>query len=187
MDKPLKNSLNNTGNIKQSTLYLKETNSMNIQINSVANINYILADDQSEEIDRAENGEFSYLQGANNIIPALENALANKQAGDKINITIPPADGYGEYDTSLVEVVPSEMFGEDAVLQIGGQFHAETPKGEKMVVTIKDIDGDKLTVDGNHALAGVTLVFDVEVVSVREATKEEVEHGHVHHEGGCGG
>jgi FKBP-type peptidyl-prolyl cis-trans isomerase SlyD len=113
-----------------------------------------------------------------NIIPGLEAALVGKSVGDKFNVSIEPAQAYGEIDPEMVQVVSKRMF-EDMELEVGMQFHADVSHGSG-IITVTEIDGDDVTVDGNHPLAGETLIFDVEVIDVRPATADELAHGHVH-------
>lgn len=152
--------------------------------NTVVLIHYTLTSDGGETLDSSEGREpLGYLHGFGNIIPGLENALSGKQAGDKLKVTIAPEDAYGVREDALVQVVPRSAFGDAPDLEVGMQFQARTPEGIR-VVTIVDIAGDEITLDGNHPLAGETLHFDVEVVEVRAATDEELAHGHAHGEGG---
>ncbi|MDO8330388.1 MAG: peptidylprolyl isomerase [Fluviicoccus sp.] len=153
---------------------------MQIAQNSVVAIAYTLTDDNGTVIDTSAGGEpLVYLHGARNIIPGLENALAGKAIGDKLQVTIAPVDGYGEYDAQMVQSVPRQMFAGVDNIEVGMQFQAQTDHGIQ-VVTIAAVEGDEVTVDGNHPLAGVQLNFDVEVMSIRAATEEELAHGHVH-------
>ena len=121
----------------------------------------------------------AYLHGAGNIIAGLEDALTGKQAGDKLNVTIEPGDAYGEHNDALVQDVPLEAFQGVDQVSAGMQFQANTPNGPQ-VVTVTRVEGETVTVDANHPLAGEQLTFDVEVMEVRAATDEELEHGHVH-------
>ena len=147
---------------------------------------YQLTNDAGELIDTSREGEsLPYLHGANNIVPGLEQALVGKQAGDKLQVTVSPDMGYGEYNEAMVQQVPKAMFSGIDTLEIGMQFHAEGDSGEQHVVTVTGIEEDQVTVDGNHDLAGETLHFDVEVIAVREATEDEMSHGYVHN-GHCG-
>lgn len=161
---------------------------MNITKHSVVTIDYTLTDNDGHVIDssRAEGQEpLTYLHGAGNIIPGLENTLEGKNAGDAVQVSIPPADGYGEWDNKKVTEVPKKQFAGVGKLEIGMQFTAESSHGEQ-IVTITKIDGDSVTVDANHPLAGKTLNFDVTVVNVRAATPEEIDHGHIHSHDGHG-
>jgi len=152
--------------------------------NTVVLIHYTLTSDAGETLDSSEGREpLGYLHGFGNIIPGLENALTGKQAGDKLKVSIKPEEAYGVREEALVQVVPRSAFGGAQDLEVGMQFQAQTPQGVR-VVTIVEVEGDDITLDGNHPLAGETLHFDVEVTAVRAATQEELAHGHVHGEGG---
>lgn len=157
---------------------------MQIAPNSVAEIDYTLTGDDGQVLDSTEGREsLAYLHGAGTIIPGLENALSGKQAGDEIRITLQPEDGYGVRDESLLQSVPAEQFAEVDDLQIGMRFRVQMKEGP-MVFTVMKIADNQVTVDGNHPLAGKTLHFDVKVQDVRDATAEEIAHGHVHGPGG---
>jgi FKBP-type peptidyl-prolyl cis-trans isomerase SlyD len=157
---------------------------MQIAANKVATIAYTLKDDQGTLIDQAgENEPFAFIIGIGNIIPGLETALEGKAAGDQINVTIEPAEAYGERDENLKQELSKEMFEGVDEVKPGMQFHAQTSQGMS-VVTVTNVEGDQVTIDGNHPLAGVTLNFEVDVLEVRDATEEELEHGHVHGPGG---
>jgi FKBP-type peptidyl-prolyl cis-trans isomerase SlyD len=152
--------------------------------NTVVLIHYTLTSDAGETLDSSEGREpLGYLHGFGNIIPGLENALAGKKAGDKLSVSIKAEEAYGVRDDALVQVVPRSAFGGAPDLEVGMQFQAQTPQGVR-VVTIVDVEGDDITLDGNHPLAGETLHFAVEVTEVRAATEEELSHGHVHGAGG---
>ena len=157
---------------------------MQIAKHKVVTIDYTLTDDSGTVIDSSQGREpLAYIQGMNNIIPGLEAALEGKAAGDQLQVSIPPEDGYGERNDSLRQEVPRDRFDGAEGLEVGMQFHAQT-EGGPLVVTVTGIDGDTVTVDGNHPLAGMTLNFDVKVVGVREPSAEEMDHGHVHGPGG---
>ncbi|GHV63038.1 peptidyl-prolyl cis-trans isomerase [Spirochaetia bacterium] len=174
---------------------------MTVAKNRVVSIDYTLKDDKDQLLDTTSGSEpLEYLHGYGNIIPGLERALEGKSQGDKLSVKVPAADAYGLRDDKLVTTVPLDRFdGADAVEE-GMQFEAQTPDGYR-VVTVTRVDGTQVTIDGNHALAGLDLNFDVTVAAVREANAEELAHGHVHahghhhgheHEncdgcGGCGG
>ena len=153
---------------------------MTIAENKVVTLHYTLTDDEGAIIDKSDDGSFLYLHGASNIIPGLENALTGKAQGDEMKVIVSPKDGYGERDDARLEGVPREMFPADAQIEAGMQFHAEGPEGEMMTVTVAGVEGDTVTIDGNHPLAGVQLNFDVKVIEIRDASAEELEHGHVH-------
>ena len=153
---------------------------MQISDKMVVTIDYTLKDDNGTVLDSSTEGNFTYLHGANNIIPGLENALTGKSAGDEVDVSVSPAEGYGEHNETMIQAVPRDMFDSEQEIQVGMQFHAESPEGEMIVVTVTDVEGDDVTVDGNHPLAGVNLNFGVKVIDIREASEEEIEHGHVH-------
>ena len=157
---------------------------MTIAENKVVTLHYTLTDDAGTVIDKSDDGSFLYLHGASNIIPGLENALTGKSSGDELKVTVSPEEGYGERDDARKEEVPREMFPADTDIEPGMQFHAEGPEGQMITVTVAEVSDDTVTVDGNHPLAGVQLNFDVKVVEVRDASAEELEHGHVHGPGG---
>jgi len=157
---------------------------MQIEARKVVTLNYTLTDNEGNVIDQSNDGSFAYLHGASNIIPGLENALTGKSAGDSLNVAVEPAEAYGERDPSKTQAVPRNMFPEDTDIAVGMQFHAQGPGGETLVVTVADVAEDTVTVDGNHPLAGMQLNFAVEVMDVRDASAEELDHGHVHGPGG---
>ncbi|WP_242610224.1 peptidylprolyl isomerase [Fluviicoccus keumensis] len=153
---------------------------MQIAQNSVVAIAYTLTDEKGTVLDTSAGGEpLVYLHGARDIIPGLENALTGKSIGDKLNVTVAPADGYGEYDAQMVQTVPRQMFAGVDNIEVGMHFQAQTDHGIQ-VVTVAAVEPNEITIDGNHPLAGVQLTFDVEVMSIRAATEEELAHGHVH-------
>lgn len=160
---------------------------MTIKSDSVVSIHYTLKDDGGQVIDSSESGDpLTYLHGHGQLISGLERHLEGRAAGDKLNVTIPPADGYGEYDNALVEHVPRRALKGITNVKVGMQLRAQSDhEGHGgRTVTVTRVAGDMVTIDGNHPLAGKNLNFDVEVAAVREATAEELEHGHVHGPGG---
>ena len=158
---------------------------MLIAANKAVSIDYTLTNDAGEVIDSSAGGApLVYLHGAGNIIAGLEKALVGKQVGDELDVSVEPEEAYGEYSAELVAVLDRAMFEGVDELEVGMQFHASAPDGGMQVVTIRDIEGNDVTVDGNHPLAGQRLSFDVKVVQVREASPEEIAHGHIHGEGG---
>ena len=124
----------------------------------------------------------SYLHGAQNIVPGLEKALDGKTIGDAIDVSLTPEEGYGVYDKRLIQNLAIRKLPEKKA-QVGMQFRLETAAGPRGFI-VTAVRGDYATLDGNHPLADKTLHFDVQVVSVRDATTEELEHGHVHGAGG---
>ncbi|MCL7745379.1 peptidylprolyl isomerase [Guyparkeria hydrothermalis] len=157
---------------------------MQVQNDHVVSIDYTLKNDAGEVMDTSEqNGPLAYLHGHQNIIPGLEKALEEKSVGDSFTVSIEPAEAYGERDERMIQTVPRSMFQGVDEIEPGMRFQAQT-EGGVTVVTIKEVNGDEITLDGNHELAGETLHFDVEVKDVRPASEEEIEHGHVHGPGG---
>ena len=157
---------------------------MNIAQNRVVVMHYTLKDEKGETIDSSQGHEpLAYIQGIGNIIPGLEDALEGKSQGDKLEVTISPEDGYGERQENMVQKVSKSGFQGDEELVVGMQVQVETQNGPAIAM-VSEIMGEDVTLDMNHPLAGVTLNFDVEVVDVREATDEELDHGHVHGPGG---
>ncbi len=157
---------------------------MSIAAKKAVSIHYTLTNDAGEVIDSSANSEpLTYLHGAQNIIAGLEQALTGKSVGDKLEVTVEPEQAYGEYLPELVATLSRSMFEGVEELAVGMQFHASGPDGGMQVVTIRDIDGDDVVVDGNHPLAGQRLTFKVEVTEVRDATADEITHGHIHGEG----
>lgn len=157
---------------------------MHIEKNRVVTFNYTLRDEQGTVLDSSGGRRaLSYLHGKGNIIPGLEQALAGKSAGDRLDVTVAPEQGYGVRDERLVQIVARAKFGEVAGLAPGMQVRASGPQGPR-IVTVVRVDRDFVTVDGNHPLAGRTLHFSLEVAEVRKATHEEITHGHVHGPGG---
>ena len=159
---------------------------MQIAPNTVVTMAYTLTDSNGNVHDQADASHpFAYLHGAQNIIPGLEIALNGKQANDSVTVTIAPEDAYGERNDQLTQQVPRAMFGgvPDDKLVPGAKFQAQTDAGVE-VITITAVDGDMITIDANHPLAGETLNFDVQILEVRMATRDEIAHGHAHGAGG---
>ncbi len=153
---------------------------MQITKNTVAAIHYTLRDNEGNVIDTSSGLEpLNYLHGAGNLIAGMEEGLEGKSKGDKFQLKIEPAKGYGEKDPAMVQQVPRSAFGDQDV-RPGMKF--STNHGN--VVTVTHVGLENVTVDANHELAGVELNFDVEVMEVRNATNEEISHGHVHGPGG---
>lgn len=153
---------------------------MKIAHNAVVSIHYTLKDSEGEVIDSSSGAEpLVYLHGAGNIIPGLENALLDKAAGDALTVVVEPAEGYGEMNPELVQEVPLTAFDGVESVEVGAQFQASTANGPINVV-VKSVDAENAVLDGNHPLAGQQLHFAVDVVEIREASTEEIEHGHVH-------
>ncbi|MBI9035052.1 MAG: peptidylprolyl isomerase [Bacteroidales bacterium] len=156
---------------------------MNIAKDMVVAIHYTLKNKNGEIVDSSEGMDpLTYLHGHGHIVPGLEEELEGKNKSDKFEASISAEKGYGMRNDMLVQEVTREMFG-DQELKEGMVFHAES-EGHPIMINIVKVDGDKITIDGNHPLAGEDLFFAIEVSDVREASKEELEHGHVHGVGG---
>ena len=153
---------------------------MKIQNDCVVGMHYTLTNDAGEVLDTSDGSDpLVYVQGAGNIIPGLEAAMVDKTMGDKLDVVVEPLDGYGPRVEELIQEVPIGAFEGVEEMQVGMQFQADTEQGP-LPVRVTGIDGDTVTVDGNHELAGVRLNFAVSIETVREATEEEVSHGHAH-------
>jgi len=156
---------------------------MQIADNTAVSIHYTLTNDDGEVLDSSMGRDaLVYLHGSGNIISGLESALKGKSVGDKFNVRIAAQDAYGEFADEMIQVISRSMFEGIDNIEVGMQFHADVNYGTGVVTVVK-IDGDNITIDGNHPLAGQALTFDVEVIDIRPATKEEMAHGHIHGEG----
>ena len=157
---------------------------MQITSGSVVVFDYTLTDDEKDIIDSSTGSEpLAYIQGEGQIVPGLEKAMEGKKAGDSFKISIAPEEAYGLHDPENISVVPADQIEGGEELEEGMQLHTEGEFGEQTVMITK-IVGNEVTIDGNHPLAGMTLHFDIVIRDVRAATEEELEHGHVHGEGG---
>lgn len=153
---------------------------MTISQDKVVAIHYTVTDTTGNQLDSSSGGEpLVFLFGHGALIPGLEQALLGKQAGETFSSQIAAADAYGERHDQLVQAVPKSMF-EGMEVAVGMRFRASGPDGREQPVIIIDVTDEDVVVDGNHPLAGIELRFDVEVVLVRDATAEELAHGHVH-------
>lgn len=153
---------------------------MQITKHKVASIHYTLTDNDGNILDSSSGREpLHYIQGIGNLILGMEEGLEGKQKGDKLKIKVSPERGYGVKDPNLMQKVPVKAFGGEEV-RTGMKF--QTNEGH--VVTVTEVGAETITVDANHGLAGVELNFDVEVMEVRNATADEISHGHVHGPGG---
>jgi FKBP-type peptidyl-prolyl cis-trans isomerase SlyD len=153
---------------------------MQIAHQTVVQMHYTLKDDNGNTIDSSVGKEpLEYIQGLGMIVPGLEKAMVGKSVGDKFEVVVLPAEGYGEYNKGLVSEIPKTAFQGDDV-QVGMTFYAQTPNGI-LPIRILEVKEDKVTVDANHELAGKNLNFAIEVVSVRQATEKELESLQHHH------
>ncbi|NUM62856.1 MAG: peptidylprolyl isomerase [Ignavibacteriaceae bacterium] len=158
---------------------------MALMTNKVITINYTLKDTEGNLLDSTDNGgPFSFITGNMQVLPGLEEALVSMIIGSKKNIKLAAADAYGEYDENAIQKVNRSLFPEEAELETGMTYFAHSPEGQHIQFVITKIENDDITVNFNHPLAGKNLEFDVELLDVRDATPEEISHGHVHGPGG---
>ena len=149
--------------------------------NQVVTMNFTLKDDSGNVLDSTkENYPFSFISGANQVLPKLEEKIGEMIIGSKKDLVLAPEDGYGVYQQDAVRTIKKSEFPEDIELDKGMGFIAKSPQGKDVQFFIKEIEGENITVDFNHPLAGKTLHFDLELLNLRDATAEELNHGHVH-------
>ncbi len=157
---------------------------MSVAPNKVVCIHYTLSDDAGVVIDSSSGREpLTYLHGTGNLIPGLESALDGRAAGESLEVAVGPEQAYGMRDERLVQIVPRAKFGEIAALKPGMRLRTTGPGGSR-IVTVTRVERDLVTIDGNHPLAGKTLHFQVQITEVRQASRDELKHGHVHGPGG---
>lgn len=153
---------------------------MQIAQNTVASIDYTLTDDEGHVLDSSEGREpLQYIHGAGQLIPGLESALEGQAPGDTVAVTVEAEEGYGDRDERLIQDVPRSAFQGIDNVEAGMRFQATDSSGRGRMITVQNVEGDTVTVDANHPLAGKSLNFKVEVVDVREATADEIESGQV--------
>jgi FKBP-type peptidyl-prolyl cis-trans isomerase SlyD len=154
---------------------------VNIGEKSVVTFHYTLTNSNGEELDSSAGRDpMKYLHGASNIVPGLEKEMEGKSSGDKLKVEVQPEEGYGEVNPQMIQKVPHSAFEGVPEIKPGMQFQAQGPGGETQHITVKEVTGDEVIVDGNHPLAGQVLHFDVTIEDVREASEEELSHGHAH-------
>ena len=170
---------------------------MKIAKDAAVTINFKMTDNKGNLIDSTEDDDLTYLHGSENILPGLESALEGLESGNSFDITLKPEEGFGEQDDEKIISVEKKNF-DGKSLEVGMQFQSVDEDENVIIAKIIKIDGESVTVDENHPLAGVTLVFKGEVLDIREATEEELSHGHIHsgdghhhdhdheHDGCCG-
>lgn len=159
---------------------------MTIKTDAVVSIDYTLKNDAGEVIDSSQGAEpLQYLHGHGNIVPGLEQALAGKVTGDEVKVSVPPERGYGARDPQRVFDVDRSRLPGDLDPKVGTMLAMQTPEGHQVPLTITQVGAETVTVDANHQLAGETLHFEVAVRDVRDATAEELAHGHAHGPGGA--
>ncbi|WP_448213953.1 FKBP-type peptidyl-prolyl cis-trans isomerase [Colwellia sp. MEBiC06753] len=157
---------------------------MQITKDTVVQFHYTIKDEQGEQIETSSGGDpMAYLHGHNNMITGVENALADKAAGDKFTVTLEPKDAYGERQEDAIQRIPTKHLHGAATWKPGMVAVVQTEQGQRQVTVLK-VGRFMVTCDLNPPLAGKTLTFDLEVVDVREASEEEIAHGHAHGVGG---
>lgn len=149
--------------------------------NSVVTMHYKLTGKDGKVVDSSKGSKpLVYLHGAGDIVPGLEKALVGKGEGDSLKVRVEPAEGYGETNPDGIKTIERAAFEGVESVEEGMTFEAKAPDGSPQSIVVKKVDGDQVTIDTNHPLAGVVLNFDIQIVSVRESTEEERTHGHVH-------
>lgn len=157
---------------------------MEVAAKRVVSIHYKVTDSQGNPVDATPpDSPMSYLHGAHNVIPGVERALEGKQAGDHVTANIEAAQGYGERNPELMQRIPAKRLKGAGKLQRGMRLRVNTSQGERQVTIVK-VGRFTVDIDGNHPLAGLDLIFEIDVADVREATDEELQHGHAHGPGG---
>jgi len=157
---------------------------MNIENRKVVTFHYTLSDEQGEQLESSREGDpMTYLHGVGNIIPGLEKALAGKAAGDRFEVSVEPAEAYGERNENGIQRIPAKHFKQVGRLKPGQVVVMQTREGPRQLTVVK-VGRFNVDVDTNHPMAGLSLTFEVEVTDVRDATDEEISHGHVHGKGG---
>lgn len=158
---------------------------MPLKPNQIVSVYYNLKDENGETLDSTTREKpFSFISGQNQILPKLEEEIGTMIIGSKKTIILSPEEAYGEYQPESIQVVNRTNFPEGTQLEEGMEFVANTPDGQQMPFVITQIDGDNITLDFNHPLAGETLTFELELLNMRDATPEEISHGHAHGDGG---
>ena len=158
---------------------------MPIEPNKVVTFNYILKDSEGTLIDTTENKDpFSFISGYNQILPKLEEAISRMIIGSKKEVKLSAAEAYGEFDEKAIQQVKRSQFPADLNIEVGMSYIANSQDGEQTNFVITEVKEDDVTIDFNHQLAGKDLEFNVELLDVRNATEEELNHGHVHGPGG---
>lgn len=151
--------------------------------NVVVEIEYTLTVDGEVLDSSKDEGPLEFLQGFQNIIPGLEKGIAGMKVGDSKSVVVAPVDGYGEFEEDSIRDVPRDEFPPDVPMELGIEIHVTDHDGHTMLSTIVEVGNESIKLDTNHPLAGKELHFDVKIIGLREATKDEMEHGHVHSDG----
>ena len=158
---------------------------MKVAPNKVVTVSYTLTDDEGEILDQTDEAEpMVYLHGAGQLIPGVESALDGCEVGQQIEVDIDAEQGYGEYEEDMRMEFPRDYFAEIDDLEVGLELEIELDEVD-LLVTVEEITDETVTVDANHELAGLDLHFSGKVLSIRDATEEEIEHGHAHFDDQC--
>ena len=165
------------------SFYISGAN-MKVGKDKVVLMHYTLKNDAGDVIDSSDGADpLPFLQGHGNIIPGLESALEGSKVGDKLDVSIEPEEGYGLRMKDAIQEIPSSALKGVDEVKVGMQLQSQDKDGNAFLVSVTKIEDDKITVDGNHPLAGQTLHFSVSIESIRKAEAEELSHGHVHADG----
>ena len=160
---------------------------MKVKNDLVVSIHFGVAEVDGTPLDSTENGApLEFIQGSHYLVPGLEAELEGKEVGDKFDVKLEPEQAYGPFQEALVQEVPLALFEGVEKVEVGMSFHAESDQGPR-AVEVTAVNGDSVSIDANHPLAGMSLQFIGEIVGIRAATAEELEHGHIHQEEGCCG
>jgi FKBP-type peptidyl-prolyl cis-trans isomerase SlyD len=155
-----------------------------VEDGKVVTVHYVLKDGSGEKLDQSGDDPMLYLHGANNVVPGLENALLGKKAGDELEVEVTPEDAYGPKQGIKPQKILRSNFPEDVDVQVGTQFFTETPEGQPFPIWVTKVMGRDVYITPEHPLAGITLHFSVKIEEIRDATEEEIAHGHPHGPGG---
>jgi FKBP-type peptidyl-prolyl cis-trans isomerase SlyD len=165
---------------------MSQNGALTIGDGKVVTIHYTLRDDDGDVVDSSVGDDpLAYVHGTGGIVEGLEQEIAKHSIGDSFKVVVPPAQGYGDVEGPGPRPIPRRAFPSDVEIEPGMQFFVRDEDGEPLPLWVVEVDGEQVFVDTNHPLAGETLHFEVEILGVREATAEELEHGHVHGPGGA--
>jgi FKBP-type peptidyl-prolyl cis-trans isomerase SlyD len=157
---------------------------MKVEDKKVVGIEYTLKNSGGETLDSNVGADLlHFIQGEGNIVPGLEKAMAGKAAGDNFEVTVKAAEGYGEYDDELIRRIPRKQVKHLGNIKEGASLQMRGPEGVE-ILTVTQVSDEEIVADGNHPLAGQDLHFAIRVAEIRNATEEELEHGHAHGPGG---
>jgi FKBP-type peptidyl-prolyl cis-trans isomerase SlyD len=154
---------------------------MTVKKDAVVEMHYTLKNDAGEVVDSSKGQDpMPFIQGRGNIIPGLEKALEGMKVGDTCDVSVKPEDGYGVHHAEGIQEIPKEALQGIENLEIGMELQSQDEQGNPFIVRVEEIKDDAIIINANHPLAGETLHFNLSIESVREATVQELSHGHVH-------